>query len=461
MSAGGSAGGPAGKPGEVLVPGQYAGAVAAGSVEDQLRAEIVTLRNNLVAAESRASGLTAEVEKLKAAIEAAKPPPSPELLAEQFASQRGLEFEPPPVWKPSPVDAILEEIRKGVEAVLTAESAAARGRAALAMGLHSDPFDYREAVISLAQMTSGGFYREADNTFLYREEANLSRADGRETFIGGLSAALSKARAGMAGKQLFDTPNDDEALAARSLISGDANAARVRFSIADQLNLNFDRNGAPAAPPPNYSAPAYLAEIWKFSQDKGSLFVEALAGKAGNAGIDSAYLRLPRSSAEILHPEELYFANPPFQPVAVELKDPAVGGVAPYFVNTAGEFGTYIILRSWLDMDSSSTASEGWAGDRYAVWAGQEGVGDHFFWKTVWRTEKDAQEFFEQEKLVLMQRFSIPWRKEWVSVPNQFRVDDPRRVIRLTLSPDKKSVTCLHATDPAFAAELEKVSAAW
>lgn len=429
--------------------------------ESELLSANGQLQKQLTAAESKAGALAAEVASLKQAIEAAKPEPVPADLAKQFAQQRGLAFEPAPVWSPAPLETILDKVRTAVEAQLPVDAATARSRAAIAMGFQSDPFDYREALVSLAQMTNGGFYEAASQTFFYREEASLSRADGREIFIGGLASALTQRQAGDRLGNLYDPANDDVALAARSLINGDANASRVRFSIADQLNLNFDRNGAPTAPPPNYSAPVYLAEMWKFSQDKGSLFVEALAGQGGNAAVDAAYARMPRSSAEILHPEELYLANPPFEPVAVEFKETKVGGLDPYFSNTAGELGAYIALRGWLGVEEATLASEGWAGDRYGIWSGEAGFGDHLFWKTVWRTEKDAKEFFDQMRRVIMQRFSIPWRQSYDAVPGEFRIDDPRRVVRLVLKTGQKTVTLLNATDPAFAGELEKAAQQW
>ena len=419
------------------------------------------LQKQLTATEAKVGLLTAEVASLKQALEAAKPEPTPDDLAKQFAQQRGLAFDPVPVWSPAPLDTILDKVRAGVEAQLPMDSAAARSRAAIAMGFQVDPFDYRAALVSLAQMTNGGFYEASRQTFLYREEASLSRADGREMFIGGLAAALTQRQGGDRLGNLYDSANDDVALAARSLMNGDANASRVRFSISDQLNLNFDRNGAPSAPPPNYSAPVYLAEMWKFSQDKGSLFVEALAGRGGNAAVDAAYVRMPGSSAEILHPEELYLATPPFEPVAIDFKETKVGARDSYFTNTAGELGTYIALRGWLGIEEATLASEGWAGDRYGVWPGEAGIGDHVFWKTVWRTEKDAQEFFDHMRRVIMQRFSIPWRQGYDAAPGQFRVDDPRRVVRLVLKSGGKTVTLLQATDPAFAVELEQAAVKW
>jgi hypothetical protein len=62
---------------------------------------------------------------------------------------------------------------------------------------------------------------------------------------------------------------------------------------------------------------------------------------------------------------------------------------------------------------------------------------------------------------ILMQRFSIPWLREYDAVPGQFTVNDPRRLIRLVLQPDGKTVTLANCTDPAFADALAMASAAW
>jgi hypothetical protein len=160
--------------------------------ESELLSANGQLQKQLIAAESKAGALTAEVASLKQAIEAAKPEPVPADLAKQFAQQRGLAFDPAPVWSPAPLDSILEKVRKVVEAQLPLDAASARSRAAIVMGFQSEPFDYREALVSLAQMTNGGFYEASSQTFFYREEAALSRADGREIFIGGLASALTQ-----------------------------------------------------------------------------------------------------------------------------------------------------------------------------------------------------------------------------------------------------------------------------
>ncbi|MDB6132727.1 MAG: hypothetical protein JWM59_970 [Verrucomicrobiales bacterium] len=451
-----------GAPASQSASGGSAAAAPQGVTDNALLEQNADLQKQLLAVQQENGSLQAKVAELNATIEASKPPPTPADLITKFTGQRGLIFDPPLKLQPVPLDDILTKITQSVNAALPEPSADARARAAVAMGMTNELFDYRASMASLASMTSGGFYQQETNTLFYRQEASLMRADGRELFISALAPALL-AQFPLTRQNHYDTGNDDAAIAALSLVNGDANSARVRFSITDQMAQNFDRAGTPAPGPSSSSAPAYLSEIWKFTHDKGSLFAEAVIGhgKGGLTALNAAYARPPRTTSEVMHPETLYLGPTPFTPVDISLPDPMVAGAAPYFANTAGEFGAYIILRSWFDVDSATVASEGWMGDRYLVWKGPETFGDQVFWKTAWRTDQDAREFFDILRRSLMQRFSIPWRADYDAVPNQFTVTDPRRIIRLILNPATNAVTLQNSTDPAFAAELEKAAARW
>jgi hypothetical protein len=55
---------------------------------------------------------------------------------------------------------------------------------------------------------------------------------------------------------------------------------------------------------------------------------------------------------------------------------------------------------------------------------------------------------------VLMQRFAIPYQKEY-DQPGAFVVDDPHRIIRLRISEDKLRVTLVNATDAKLAEILD------
>lgn len=418
--------------------------------------EAAAVQQRAVKLENRIRELSSDNSTLRRRIaeeiEAKKPPPTPDEVATRIIAQRELAFTRTPVWVPVPAEDILKRISDHATAGIGEDEARARGRAWRAMGFIGDgPFDYRSAVASIAAMKPGGFYDATEGRFYYQSAASLARSDSRDVFAGALFPVLLA--------QNFQLPpvpadNDDRLLAQRALAQGDASFSRVRFSIGDQLNSNFDRGQAPTAPPPSPNAPQFMTELWKWSEDAGNLFVQNLHTAGGLNAVNAAWKRPPQSSAEILHPEKLYLANPPFQPVEVNFTALSVNGTAPLFTNVAGEVGAYFLVRTFADVDYATAATEGWTGDRYVVWPGSETHGDHILWRSVWASEKDAGEFFDAMRRGLMQRHHIPWQKEYDSTPGQFRVDDPHRIIRILRTGSR--VTIIDATDAAFAKALEE-----
>ena len=390
-------------------------------------------------------------EKLAAALEAAKPPPDPATVASRIASMRELAFSKSPEWVPAAPDDILKRLTDHRRAAIPEKAAADRVRAWRAMGFVPDTFDFREASASLAAMKPFGFYDAETGKFYHQKDASLLRADSREQFAGALLPVLISQNFPAVSKSWDVTDNDDAARAALALINGDANFTRVRFSISDQLNSNFDKGQAPPPPPPTYNAPQFMGESWKWTEDQGNLFVQSLHASGGLAAVNAAYSRLPRSTAEILHPDSLYMANPPFQPADVPLDSAPVEGKSPFFSNVAGELASYFLLRPWADVDFCTTASEGWRGDRYQVYPG-DSSGDHVLWRSVWASDNDATEFFAALRRILMQRYSIPWQQEFDVSPDQFSLSEPHRAIRLNRH--GANVTLIDATSPRVADAL-------
>jgi hypothetical protein len=392
-------------------------------------------------------------QQLAEAIEAAKPPPTPDEVTARILAIRELVFRRTPKWTASTAEEIMKRLSARAVASLTPEVAEARMRASIAMGFVTSPFDYREAIASLATMKSGGFYEPETGRFYYQADASLARADSREVFAGAVLPVLLAQNFGDAAPPP-EPDSDDAALAAQALAFGDASFTRVRFSIGDQSHANFDRGQPPAAPMASPNAPQFLTEMWKWSEDSGNLFVQTLHGKGGLTAINKAYQRPPQSSAEIMHAEQLYLAEPPFVPVKVSFPDTAVGGTEALHTNVAGEIGSYFLIRTFADMDYATLATEGWAGDRYVVWPGSKEHGDHLLWRSVWMTDEDAKQFFAAMRRGVMQRHLIPWQKEYDVSPDEFRIDDPHRIVRLRR--DGKTVTLVSATDSAFARVAEE-----
>lgn len=386
-------------------------------------------------------------------IAAKRPPPTVSEVVARIVAIRELAFQRTPEWVPAPPDEIVSRLQAKAVAGLKPETADLRVRAYLAMGFVTEPFEDDKAIASVGAMKPGGYYDADTGKFYYQEDASLGRGDSRAALATAVLPVLLSQNFPAAAPPPVETDNDDDARARQCMALGDASFSRVRFSVNDQLTYNSDRGQGPMGPPQTPAAPQFIADLWKWSEDAGSVFVQTLHQKGGLAAVNRAWQRPPSSTAEILHPDKLYLGDKPFNPVAVNFPDLTVNGTAPYFTNVAGEIAAYFVLRTYADVDYATAATEGWTGDRYAIWSGDKQRGDHVLWRSVWATPADGREFFDALRRITMQRFEIPWQKEFDAVQDQFRVDDPHRIIHLYRKDN--IVTLINATDPAFAKAMD------
>jgi hypothetical protein len=315
-----------------------------------------------------------------------------------------------------------------------------------------DPFSYRDAMVNAMVNQAVASYDPKHNEASYQNDAELRRSDGRDRVVAAAHLALLHQNFPQTYPLPLATDQDDAACALRAVVLGDNTFYRIRWSLQDNL-VNLTERPPPGFPRQDYT-PLYFSEQYKFCADQGKTFMDSLLQQAGPNPLGTLYERLPKSTAELLHPE-LYSATPPFQPQEIPAAVGEIEGAKLYFTNVAGEFSTDISFRYYMSPDLAVRIADGWAGDRYWVYAGEPEQGDHVLWQTRWRTPADGQEFFDGMRRVLMQRFTIPYQKEY-DQPGAFVVDDPHRVIRVRLSADKLQVSVVNASDAQVAALLDQ-----
>ncbi len=389
--------------------------------------------------------------QLSKALQANAPPPTPESLAERMAALRALKFTKPPKYRAIPMAELQQRLKKAAEAQIPVADAEARSKAYLVMNFVVDAFSFREAMVNAEVNQAKADYDPEANEAFFQDDADLRRLDGRDKAMAAARAALLQQNYPITHPLPLVSEQDDAARALRALVLGDNTFYGTRWSLQDDL-MNLTDNSPPGFPRQDYT-PLYFSEQYKFCADQGTTFVDALLQHDGTKALAAAYARLPKSSTELLHPE-LYLANPPFQPKEVSPAEGQIEGVQPYFTNVAGEFSTDISFRYFMSPDLAVRIADGWAGDRYWVYAGDAQHGDQVLWKTHWRRPDDGQEFFDGMRRVLMQRYTIPYQKEY-DQPGAFVVDDPHRIIRVRLSDDKLRVTVVNATNATLAAALD------
>jgi hypothetical protein len=287
-----------------------------GGVEDlfgedgQLLASCIQPEGQPGSADIPDTAATAQIERISALVQ----------------RQRALEYDE----QPSPAfldDAAIEErLAEEVREEYSAEDADIDQRTLTALGAVPAGTDLVALQTDLLTSQVAGFYDPDTGELVVRGEAGETSLDPAAQAT--LAHELEHALADQALELPIDTTEDladsDGALAALSVIEGDATLTQQRFvvlgmTIREQLGLSTDPD-ALAAQEQLADVPHYLAESLQFPYLSGLRFVCDRFVAGGWDAVDAVYDDLPASSAEILDPSR--YGTPPVDP-----RDPgALGG---------------------------------------------------------------------------------------------------------------------------------------
>jgi hypothetical protein len=434
----------------------------ATTTAEELEEQVAFLKKELEKArdENRAQmkTVTQLQEQLGSQGTEAAPPTSAQAIAESVYGYRQRKPTAPFTFLPTPRRELSEKIAAGVRAAYPPDEMERRMFALVSIGFVFDPefesgkptFNMDESLVGLRTNQEAFLYDSATRTLQHPDDAPLGNQGERGKFIEGVVRALARDLPD-AGANLATVPdNADMTVARRSLEIGDATQVKIRYNLMEQFSGGVAPPPSPESQQQFYGAPIFLRELALFPYFHGSRFVEILQKDGGWNRVDDAYSRAPRSTAEILHPE-LYLADPPFTPTAIDLPAGPVAGVGQAWADTAGELG----LRLYFTMVRSEPkvgekAAEGWTGDRYAVF---ENGG--YFWELSWENPNEAAEFFMEMRDALLRRYEIPFDKDFVQA-GAFVAGTDGRVLRMRYrAGDKTRVQVAVAEDEAFADALE------
>ena len=161
------------------------------------------------------------------------------------------------------------------------------------------------------------------------------------------------------------------------------------------------------------SAPDFLREDFIFPYIYGQTFVEYLHQQGGWDAINAAYIDLPVSTEQILHPERY----PDDKPHNVALPDliPILGdGWRELDRGMMGEWYTFLILAHGLNPEArlgeleAQTASDGWGSDAYVVYSDDQNNGIVLVMHTSWEGLNQASQFNNAFQKHSTSRFGAP-----------------------------------------------------
>lgn len=198
----------------------------------------------------------------------------------------------------------------------------------------------------------------------------------------------------------FEKPRKGESdadAAVHALVEGDATWSMTLYALRDPRRvMDMMKSVGTASTTKMDAAPRALRETLTFPYEQGMFWVRQLQQRGGWKAVDQAFIDLPQSTEQIMHPEK-YLAHE--EPVKINIPDlaPALGtGWRRIDSDVNGEFGYYLILDQFInDGKLSRQAAAGWGGDRYALYENAQTHETTMAQLAAWDTEQDAQEFFD------------------------------------------------------------------
>jgi hypothetical protein len=245
-----------------------------------------------------------------------------------------------------------------------------------------------------------------------------------------------------------DSLNDDQYLARLSLVEGDASLAMVEYLWAHLSELDAgelqtflaEEEGSEEA---LAAAPPIIRETLSFPYLSGLDFVTVLQQEGWDA-VDAAYLDPPQSSEQILHPDKYLSGDEPELITLAPLTSTLGTAWRLVEAETLGEFQTNLYLVQQLDQETADLASQGWDGDRYAVYTDDNAL--LLVFATAWDSPADREEFVSAYQQYAENKYGYPPTRAaeaelWWEAPVQAAVLTwGRETALIVLGPDPEIV---------------------
>jgi len=263
-------------------------------------------------------------------------------------------------------------------------------------GLAPNDFQYRSFLIKLLTEQVAGYYDPKAQQFYLADWIEL---EGQKPVMAHeLTHALQDQHFDLKRFEKWPKGDSDAELAAHALIEGDATLAMTLYMAKNPMvalafikSLGTQENSSQQFK----QAPRALRESLLFPYEAGSNWATQVYRRGGWDLVSKAFKQLPQSSEQIIHSDKYFSYEAPIKVTLPELK-PLLGPTWKRIdTDVNGEWGLYLVLDEYLNNSAASKkASDGWGGDRYALYEGVNPDDVFIAQFTTWDTAVDARDFF-------------------------------------------------------------------
>ena len=262
------------------------------------------------------------------------------------------------------------------------------------LGMLDGSIDLYQLLIDLYTEQVAGFYDPDEGELVVPVSTDGITALQEITIAHELAHALTDQHFDFndAYEDLVDNGTGDDAAGILGLVEGDATYQQFLYleamdpafaaqAVLESLAIDssiFD------------SVPTWIQQDLAFPYEHGLVFTGFLMNEGGLKGVDEAYMDLPVSTEQILHPEKYLRSEQPsdLAPLTVDLE-----GWELFDEATFGEWGIRLLLLDSLKPGELTQAAAGWGNDTYRAFLRGEDAA--ITWVYDGETVEDAEELVD------------------------------------------------------------------
>ncbi len=278
-----------------------------------------------------------------------------------------------------------------------AERLAAQTRAYQRLGYLPEETELETVVLDLLGSAVAGFYEPDTDRLAIVQRGDRFGPLEQTTVAHEFTHALQDQHFDLDSLELDDITEGDRGLGRLALVEGDATLVMNEWSGGNLTREELREMLIQSSDPEQFEVlartPPILVRQLTFPYLDGLNLVSQIRERGGWAAVDKAFDSPPASTEQVLHPEK-YFKQE--APVVVEvpasLPDVLGEGWRESLTDTLGELNLNVWMAQENGPSASRDASEGWGGDRFAMYEGPDDAWA-IVWSTAWDSAADASEF--------------------------------------------------------------------
>lgn len=295
-----------------------------------------------------------------------------------------------------------------------------------AIGVIPDDYDYVHGIVKAYVNQIGGYYDPDTKQFVMLD--SMQTALHLPVAVHELTHAIQDQHFKLTTFLDPKMENNDQLMARAALVEGDATSVMQNFmrrekevlpskkTIIEKIRvpLESDESEAPV--------PDALQKILFFPYIEGLTFTQRLIESGGYSAVNKAFTNPPKSSRQILHPEEFLIGAVSTEVPALETLERLEPGDALIYSDTIGEFAVSVLLGdSIASPQRGKKCAQGLRGDRVGVFQPARGP-RYLSWRSEWDSDHDAQEFVGCFKALTTAQYKVELSAEFVQLTSTKRI---------------------------------------